>query len=105
MKQEFIKRILSSIILIPVAFFFIIKGSFLFNFFILVCFIVCVHEWHKMRNKNKFYIIGLIFLIVSFYSIYGLRNNLPDEYIWLLFITTICVATDIGGYILDDTWY
>ena len=34
MKIELIKRIISSIILIPTALFFIIKGSFLFNFFI-----------------------------------------------------------------------
>ena len=32
MNKELEKRILSTIILIPLTFFFIIKGSFLFNF-------------------------------------------------------------------------
>ena len=36
--KEFEKRIFSSIILIPIAIFFIIKGSFLFNFFITIFF-------------------------------------------------------------------
>ena len=52
-----------------------------------------------MRNKKEFYVIGLFFLIISFYSIYALRNNFEGDYVWLLFITTICVATDIGGYV------
>ena len=38
MKNEFLKRILSSVALIAIAFFFIIKGSIFFNFFIFSCF-------------------------------------------------------------------
>ena len=53
MNKELIKRILSSIILIPVALFFIIKGSFLFNFFILICFLITSYEWHKMSKKKS----------------------------------------------------
>ena len=53
MNQELIKRILSSIILIPIALFFIIKGSFLFIFFIGICFGIIVYEWHMMRKKKK----------------------------------------------------
>ena len=99
MNQEFIKRIFSSIILIPIALFFIIKGSFLFNFFILICFIITLYEWHMMCKKKPYYIPGVIFLIFSFYSIYHLRNDFPMDYIYLLTITLICVSTDIGGYI------
>ena len=99
MKKELIKRILSSIILIPFALFFIIKGSFLFNFFIFICFLITAYEWHKMTKKKKYNIYGFIFLIISFYSIYKIRNDWSGEYAWLLGITIVCVATDIGGYI------
>ena len=99
MSQELVKRLLSSIILIPVAFFFIIKGSFLFNFFISVCFLITIYEWHMMNKKKIYNILGLIFLILSFYSIYKIRNNFDREFIYLLFVTITCVATDIGGYI------
>jgi len=99
MKKELTKRIVSSIVLIPFALFFIIKGSFLFNFFIFICFLIIAYEWHKMSKKKKYHIFGFIFLIISFYSIYKLRNDMPGNYAWLLGITLVCVATDIGGYI------
>ena len=99
MKKEFQKRILSSIILIPLALFFIIKGSFLFNFFIFICFLITAYEWHMMSKKKSFKIFGFLFLIISFYSIYKLRNNYFNDYSFLLLTTLICVATDLGGYI------
>ena len=99
MKKEFQKRILSSIILIPLALFFIIEGSFLFNFFIFICFLITAYEWHMMSKKKSFKIFGFLFLIISFYSIYKLRNNYFNDYSFLLLTTLICVATDLGGYI------
>ena len=100
MKQEFFKRISSSIILIPLAFFFIIKGSFFFNFFILICFLVTSYEWHMLSKKKDYYLIGFMFLIISFYSVYALRNNFSDESVLVfLFVFLTCVSTDIGGYI------
>ena len=52
MNQEIIKRILSSIIIIAIAFFFIIKGSFFLIFFLSICFFITSFEWYKM-TKNK----------------------------------------------------
>ncbi len=99
MNKELKKRILSSIILIPVVLFFIIKGSYLFNSFILVCFFITSFEWHMMTKKPLNKIFGFVFLILSFYSIYKIRNDFPNEYYYLLLITLICISTDIGGYI------
>ena len=99
MKKELFKRILSSIILIPFALFFIIKGSFLFNFFIFICLLITAYEWHMMTRKKNYNIFGFLFLFLSFYSIYKLRNDMSGEYEWILTITIICVATDIGGYV------
>jgi phosphatidate cytidylyltransferase len=104
MKSELIKRILSSIILIPIALFFIIKGSFLFNFFILICFLITVYEWHIMSKKKPYRLLGLIFLSISFFCIYKLRNDFESDYINLLFVAIICVSTDIGGYIFGRTF-
>ena len=99
MNNEFFKRILSSIILIPIAIFFIVKGSYYFNFFLLICFFITIYEWHKMTKKRSYNLIGIIFLLLSFYSIYKIRNDFNLEFFYLLFVTTICVATDVGGYI------
>ena len=98
MNQELFKRIISSIILIPIALFFIIKGSFLFNFFILVCFIITSYEWHMMSKKKSYYLFGFIFLIFSFYTIFKLIN-FAGSYHYFLTIMLICVSTDIGGFI------
>lgn len=99
MKNEFYKRMLSSILLIPLALFFIIKGSFFLIFFLIACFFISSYEWHLMTKKIKFSLIGYIFFIFSFYSVFQLRNNLPGEYYYILLVTIICVATDVGGYL------
>ena len=99
MAHELTKRILSSIILIPIVLFFIVKGSLLFNFFLLICFFITIFEWHMMSRRRFYHIIGLLFLFFSFYSTYKLRNEFNNEFVCLLFLTIICVSTDIGGYI------
>ena len=97
--SELLKRIISSLIIIPVALFFIIKGSFLFIFFILICFLITSYEWHKMSNKKLYYLPGFLFLMLSFYSVYLIRANDSDSLKFFLYILIVCVSTDIGGYI------
>ena len=67
MKQELIKRILSSIILLPIAFFSIIKGSFLFILFIMICLAVSMYEWNMMSKKKSYYLFGFILSVISTY--------------------------------------
>lgn len=98
MKNEFTKRLLSSIVLIPIVFFFIIKGSLLFNFFICVCFFISAYEWQMMTKNKNYSVFGFVFLFLSFYSIYKLRNDFLSDYYYILLITLICVFTDLGGY-------
>ena len=55
-----------------------------------------------MMSKNKnYYFIGIMFLIISFLSIYAL-NNFTNSKINFLFVLLICVSTDIGGYIFGN---
>ena len=61
MNKEIINRILSSIVLISIALFFIVKGTFLFNFFISTCFFVTVYEWYQMTKKKYIFILELYF--------------------------------------------
>jgi len=98
MKKEFIKRLLSSAILIPIAFFFIIKGSFFFNFFLLICFIITSYEWNMMSKKKTYNIFGHMFLLFSFVCSYLVYDSRAGLYIFLG-ILLICISTDIGGYI------
>ena len=107
MKKEFIKRLLSSVILIPIAFFFIIKGSFFFNFFLFICFMITSYEWHMMSKKKTYNIFGHLFLLLSFICSYLVYNSGYDGFVIssgaglyvFLGILLVCISTDIGGYV------
>ena len=99
MKHELFKRVFSSAILIPIALFVVIKGSYIFNLFLIICFLIATYEWFKMNLKNTYKYFGFIFLIFSFYTVYKLRL---DEYVLLSLVVLICVLTDIGGYIFGN---
>ena len=98
MRQEFLKRIFSSLVLISIIIFFIIKGTVFLNLFILFCFLISLYEWHMMKKNNIYYVSGIIFLFLSFYSVFRL-TNFEANYSYFLFILLICISTDIGGYI------
>jgi phosphatidate cytidylyltransferase len=98
-KKELTKRVLSSLILAPIVLFVIIEGNFIFNFFIFVCFVITAYEWLQMSKQNVQKIFGLIFIIISFYSIFKIRNDFNQDYFHILLIAIICVSTDLGGYI------
>jgi phosphatidate cytidylyltransferase len=98
-KNEFIKRVLSAFLMIPFVLFVIIEGSFLFNFFISICFIITAYEWFQMSKSNIQKIFGLFFIIISFYSIFKIRNDFNQDYFHILLIAIICISTDTGGYV------
>ena len=98
MINEFEKRLITSLILIPISIFFIIKGSIFFIFFLCTLFLVTTYEWIIMSKKNNLLkFLGIIFLIFSFYAAFEFRVN--KDYKDFLFIIIICILTDIGGYI------
>ena len=98
MIKEFEKRLLSSIILIPIAIFFIIQGSVFFTFFLSILFLITSYEWFKVNKKNNlFKILGIFFLLFSFYAAFKIRDE--NNFNLFLFIVIICIFTDIGGYI------
>ena len=98
MKQETIKRILSSIIIIPIVLFFIIKGSVYFIFFLIVFFLITSYEWFKMTKGKIHLFLGIIFLLFSCCTAYLLRGTTFLELMIFLFVLLVCVSTDIGGY-------
>ena len=97
--NEFQKRLLSSIILIPLTLICIYQGSILFNFFLLISLILSIYEWKKISNQKILFIFGLIFLLFSFYTAYEIRNAFTYNGLFIfLFLIIICVSSDLGGY-------
>ena len=96
MDKELQKRILSSIIIIPLSLFFTIMGSTFFILFLLILFIISSSEWLNMTKKLELKLLGIFFLLFSFYSTFYIRD---DGLMSFLLIMIICVTTDLGGYI------
>ena len=98
MNSNLTKRFLTSLIVMPIAFLSIFYGSLFFMFFLSILFLFISSEWVKMNKKRILYkILGIIFLILSFYSAYNLRTYAGLNF--FLFIILISIFTDIGGYI------
>ena len=97
MNKELFTRFLSTLILIPIVYFFISKGSIYFNFFILVILSIALYEWHHLSFKKIYYLPGIIFIFLSFYAFYLIRIESDYLFFWLILLT--CIATDIGGFI------
>lgn len=104
MYNEITKRIFSSILLIPISFFCIIKGSFFFNTFIIFIFIVASYEWFIMSKNKSYHIFGYFFLILSIYCCYLLRNIPEYNFKPFLVVAMICIFTDVGGYIFGKAF-
>ena len=94
--KELQKRILSSIILIPITIFFIFQGPVYFTFFLSIFFLISSYEWIKMIKKDFLKVLGIFYLILICYLTYLFRQNF-----FFLFLLTIvvCISTDLGGYI------
>ena len=97
MKNELLKRIFSSLILIPLSLFFIIEGSFYFIFFLWIIFLFSSLEWINMNKNIVLKILGIIFLSISLFSTYYFREKVGIGA--FLFVIIICLSTDVGGYI------
>ena len=105
MNSELSKRLMSSMVLIPVVFYCILSGSYYFNILIITSFIISIFEWNSMNKRKLYSIVGLIFLCISYLTIFLIRNNLGEQslYFFLVIILT-CVSTDLGGYIFGKVF-
>lgn len=105
MSIEIFKRILSSLILIPVSVIIILDGKIFFEIFLILIFLISLWELKNITiNKFLFY-LSLSFLLISFLTIYNIRNYNEIDYLNLFnffFILTICISTDIGGYVFGN---
>ena len=99
MKNESLKRILSSLIIIPVAFFFILKGSIFFMFFLGIFFMLASYEWIRMSKSVLIKLLGIVYLLFVSYTAYLFRGDYLNDFYYFLFVIIICISTDVGGYV------
>ena len=93
------KRILTSIIILPLSFFFIIKGSFYLLFFLLTVFFIANYELFSVFSKKITILFLDLILILSLFSIYYLAEHTKDvSFYILLWVLILCICSDVGGY-------
>ena len=99
MKNELLKRILTTIFLLPILFYSMVySGSYLVVILILFYFL-SMYEIIKNTKNILFIFFASILLILSFYSFYFLRGDTQYSLIILFWILASTFLSDIGGYI------
>ena len=102
------KRILTSIVLLCLIYFSMVNSLFLL-LFLIVIFFLTIKEinliYKQIFNKNFFFVFIANFLSVTYLSIFliiiwiYLGFSEIDKTVTLIFILSICVLTDIGGFV------
>ena len=96
---NFQKRILTSLIALPIAIFFLFKGGYFLLFFLLFIFFAGTHELFTVFKKIKNKLFLLLLLSISLLSIYYLGTDSEKSLYLLYFAIGIVISSDIGGYV------
>ena len=99
--SEIQKRIITTLILLPVTIFLILFNQKLFSFFLILILIFSCYEWFNL-NKNKIsitLILGFLIILLSIFFSYFLRGDEHENKIIFLWIIFVCIFSDIGGFV------
>jgi phosphatidate cytidylyltransferase len=103
LKNNFIKRLASSIVILPILFVIIYYGNIFFLILLIIIAIISFYELKNISFNNLIFIFSLLILVLFLYSSWQLRN-LQNGFYLTFFVLFICILTDIGGYIFGKTF-
>ena len=105
-KSELKKRLLTSVILLPSVSLIIFYSQSIFIFLLFIILFFSFKEWFYLNKKkiNTITILGYIFLVLSIFFAYLIRDNDPVSIIIFFWLVLIGVFSDIGGYIIGKTF-
>ena len=93
------KRILSSIIILPISVFFILKGgNYIVSFLYAILILGNFEVFSAFKRKLTIILIDLI-LVISLLSVLFLRNDTASSFFLLLWVIVLTILSDVGGYI------
>ena len=93
------KRILTSLVILPLSIFFVVKGGYFLKFFLLAIFLVANYELFSVFNKKITILFLDIILILSLFIISYLADNGTLPLYLLLWVIILCICSDVGGYV------
>lgn len=96
MKSNFLKRFISSIILLPILLLLVYYGNFYYELLLIIIFIAGSKEIFYLNHKlSKIFVFVLfVFFLIASYKLRNFKNGL--EITFLVIIITI--LSDTGGY-------
>ena len=101
---ELKKRILTSLILLPLVLLLILFNKITFVLLMLSLLTISFFEWNKINNKKLTSIsfLGFLFILSSFLFSYYLRGETSENKTIFIFIIFVCAFSDIGGYVFGN---
>jgi len=93
---NFQKRILTSLIALPLSIFFVVKGGYFLAFFLIFILFAGMYELFSVFKKIKSILFLSSILILSLFSIYYLSERAD---LLLYFVIGVTISSDIGGYV------
>ena len=98
------KRIITSLFVLPLSFFFIIKGGHLLLSFLLFVFFLANYELFSVFSK-KFTILFIdLILISSLFTVFYLSVKSEVTFLLLVWVIILSICSDVGGYIFGKTF-
>ena len=93
------KRILTSIIILPISIFFILKGgNYIVSFLYAILILGNFEAFSAFKRKLSIIIIDVI-LVMALLALLHLRNDTASSFFLLLWIVILTIFSDVGGYI------
>ena len=93
------KRILTSIIILPISIFFILKGgNYIVSFLYAILILGNFEAFSAFKRKLSIIIIDVI-LVMALLAFLHLRNDTASSFFLLLWIVILTIFSDVGGYI------
>ena len=93
------KRILSSIIILPVSLFFILKGgNYIVSFLYAILILGNFEVFSAFKRKLTIILVDLI-LVISLLVVLFLRNDTASSFFLLLWVIILTILSDVGGYV------
>ena len=97
------KRILTSLIILPLSLFLVVKSGYYLLFFLMAVFFIANYELFSVFNKRTTILFLDLILILALFSIYSLANPFDEvkdtSFYILLWVIILCICSDVGGYV------
>jgi len=102
--RNFQKRVLTSMIILPLSIFITLKGGNFLAFFLLSIFFLANFELFSVFKKKSTILFLDLVLIISLYSFYYLAEENIISRNLLFWTVLLIILSDVGGYIFGKTF-